>query len=112
MEDYVKETGRRQFPRREYERKIGLLCQGHYFIVQAGEIGEGGLSFMAYEELKSESQIVVTLQIPNGDFVSLRGAIRYVKNEDSGQFLHGISFENIMFNHKRQIRMYVSGRSN
>ncbi len=111
MSDYVQEVGRRQFPRRDFNRKIGLLCNGHYCIVEACEVGEGGLSFVAYEEFKLEANVVITLKIPHGDFVSLRGLVRYVNNQDSGQFTHGISFENITFNHKRQIRMFVSGRA-
>ena len=100
---------RRKFPRRAFNRVIGVLSHGHYQITDAGEIGEGGLSFVLGTELKTGDEIVINFQIPGGGFASLRAEIRSVRVQE-GRYLHGVSFRNALFSHKRQIRAFVSAR--
>jgi hypothetical protein len=103
---------RRQYPRRPMRRKIGVLCEGTYFVCDSGEIGEGGMSISSEYVLSEGKQVVVSLQIPSGDFVSLRGVIRAVQPKKMGDQLvtHGLSFSEIPFAIKRQIRAFVSAR--
>jgi hypothetical protein len=101
---------RRKFPRRAFHRMVGVLIRGHYSIYETGEIGEGGLSVIGDSALTEGFAVALTFQIPGGDFVSLRGTVRSCRDEN-GRFLHGLSFENIPFSHKRQIRSFVSERS-
>lgn len=100
---------RRKFPRRAFNRGVGVLAAGGYRITEAGEIGEGGMSFMIEAPLETGIEIVVSFQIPGGSFVSLRAEVRSVRDID-GQHLHGISFKNAQFTHRRQIRSFVSSR--
>lgn len=58
-------------------------------------------------QLTHGEMVVVNFQIPEGGFVSLRAEIRH--GAESG--MHGLEFKNIRFGHKRQIRTYVSARS-
>lgn len=102
---------RRKFPRREMKRKIGVMCAGQYFLAESAEIGEGGMAFQSEFLLNEGDLIVVSFQIPGGDFLSVRGEVRTSQKKDSGDFvIHGVSFTNIEFAHKRQIRTFVSDR--
>ena len=101
---------RRKFPRRAFSRLIGVLLNGNFDMFKAGEIGEGGMSIYGEVALPEGNHIVLSFQIPAGDFISIRAIIRSSKNE-KGRFIHGLSFESIQFAHKRQIRVFVSSRS-
>lgn len=100
---------RRQYPRRAFERAIGVLVKGKYGLVDAHEIGEGGLSFTSVDPLPEDQNIVVNLRIPGGDFVSLRAEVKSSVKKGR-EYLNGVSFTGIQFAHKRQIRSYVSSR--
>jgi hypothetical protein len=102
---------RRKYPRRNYKGAVGLLCLGQYNIYETGEIGEGGISIMCDQPLPEGVEVCVSFQIPGGgDFVSLIALIRTCKDE-KGRYNHGLSFIDIAFSHKRQIRGFVSARA-
>lgn len=106
-----KSINRRKYPRRNFKTAVGVLCLGHYNIWETGDIGEGGISVLADQSMPVGTEVCVSFQIPGGgDFVSLRASIRVCKDE-KGRFSHGLSFEDIAFGHKRQIRSFVSSRS-
>lgn len=101
---------RRQFPRREYTRNVGVLCGGTYIVTIGGELGEGGMSILTDYVLDIGNCLIVSFQIPGGDFVSLRAQVKsHIKKGQ--QILHGLSFTNIEFALKRQIRAFVSKRA-
>ena len=100
---------RRKFPRRAFSRLVGVLLGGKFETYKAGEIGEGGMSIFGDEAFPEGHHIVLSFQIPRGDFVSIRSVVRSSKNKE-GRFVHGLSFEAIQFAHKRQIRAFVSSR--
>lgn len=105
------ERFRRQFPRRDFNRKVGVLFRGEYFVTEAYELGEGGIGFYTAENLTQEQKVIVSFQIPHGEFVCVRGTIRFIEQaEDQQKTLYGVSFDNINFSHRRQIRGYVSAR--
>lgn len=101
---------RRRFPRRDFKRKLGVLYRGEYFIAQTEEIGEGGMSFQSEFIVDEGADIVVNFQIPNGDFVSVKAEVKSSKRKGDMVF-HGVSFYDIEFGKRRQIRMYVSSQS-
>lgn len=103
---------RRSFPRRAFRRTISVLFKGQYFLVNSGEIGEGGMSLYSDMVMTEGEPLVVNFQIPGGAFVSLRAEIKSTVTEGapSGFVLHGISFTQIEFALKRQIRSFVSSR--
>jgi hypothetical protein len=102
---------RRKYPRRHFKGAIGVLCLGEYKIWETGEIGEGGLSVIADQPMQEGLEVCVNFQIPGGgDFVSLRALIRTCKDEN-GRYNHGLSFDDVAFAHKRQIRSFVSARA-
>lgn len=102
-------VSRRRFPRRLFRRGIGVLSGGRYFLAQGAEIGEGGISFRTTENLRLGALVVVSFQIPDGQFVSVRAEIR---NEETitADILYGCAFENITFERKREIRNFVTNR--
>ena len=103
---------RRQFPRRVFKRKAGALIDGTYFVCDTGEIGEGGMSILSEFVLTEGHQLVVSFQIPGGDFVFLRAIVRSTrKNMGDSRVTHGLSFNDIEFATKRQIRTFVSART-
>lgn len=102
---------RRQFPRRAMKRKAGVLCDGTYFVCETGEIGEGGISIHSEYVLTEGRELVINFQVPSGEFVSLRAVVRSTqKKEGDHRVTHGLSFSDIAFAIKRQIRAFVSAR--
>lgn len=103
---------RRQFPRRAMKRRVGVLCSGEYFVCESGEIGEGGMSILSDLVLNDGQDVMVSFQVPQGDFVFLRGVVRSTqKKEGDERVTHGLSFADIEFAIKRQIRSFVSART-
>ena len=103
---------RRQYPRRPMKRKVGILCDGTYFVCESGEVGEGGMSILSDFVLTEGHELVVSFQVPGGDFVFLRALVRSTqKKEGDSRVTHGLSFSEIEFAIKRQIRSFVSART-
>jgi len=103
---------RRQYPRRVFKRKAGVLCDGTYFVCDTGEMGEGGMSIISDFILTEGHELVVSVQIPGGEFVFLRATVRSTaKKKGDPRVTHGLSFTDIPFSTKRQIRAYVSART-
>ncbi|MBO9665531.1 MAG: PilZ domain-containing protein [Bdellovibrio sp.] len=103
---------RRQYPRRMMKRKVGVLSAGSYFVCESGEIGEGGMSINSEFVLNEGDEVVVSFQIPGGNFVFLRGVVRSTqKKMGDSKVTHGLSFSDIAFATKRQIRAFVSART-
>ncbi len=106
------ENDRRKFPRRRMKRQVGLLCAGHYIVAESVEIGEGGMTFISEYILNPGDVVVLSFQIPQGDFVFVRSTIKTTQKKDSAALVfHGVIFDNIQFFHKRQIRSFVSDRA-
>jgi len=89
---------------------VGVLSRGKYFLGDSEEIGEGGISIVTEFVLAVDSELVLNIQIPGGDFVSVRACVKSVKKIESARVAHGLSFENLPFNYRRQIRSFVSAR--
>lgn len=103
---------RRQYPRRAMKRKVGVLCNGTYFVCDSGEVGEGGMSIISDMVLTEGHELVVSFQVPKGSFVFLRAIVRSTqKKEGDSRVTHGLSFAEIEFAIKRQIRSFVSARA-
>jgi hypothetical protein len=102
---------KRKFPRRRFARVMGVLINGDYSVNMGAEIGEGGLAFLSTHQLPLDAEAVISFQIPSGSFVCVRIQIRNQQPDPSGGYLMGCSFENLKFEHKREIRSYVSARS-
>lgn len=99
----------RKFPRKSFKRVISILYRGEYYMLNAIEISEGGLSVLSDYVFDSSTECVVNLQIPKGDFISIRATIRHSsKNKD--QMNIGMSFNEMPFSNKRQIRSFVAAR--
>lgn len=106
---------KRSYPRRSFSRTVGVLFKGDYFLAQASEIGEGGISITGDVVLTEGEPLMVSFQIPNGAFVCLRATVRSTQKivQDSATMVaHGLAFTQVEFIIKRQIRSYVSSRSN
>lgn len=104
---------RRQFPRRALQRKIGFLVRGEYHLGHCEEIGEGGISLVSDLWIDEGSAVVVSLQIPGGSFVSLQAMIKSRRKNPVGEkstAIYGLSFTQIPFANKREIRVFVSAR--
>lgn len=103
---------RRQYPRRAMKRKVGVLCDGTYIVCESGEVGEGGMSILSEFVLTEGHELVVSFQVPGGEFVFLRALVRSTqKKEGDSRVTHGLSFSDIAFAVKRQIRSFVSART-
>lgn len=105
-------SSRRKFPRRSLKKPVGVLARGTYFVASAGELGEGGMSFTSDMIVSEGSLVVLNFQIPNGDFVTVRAEVKSSSPvANSGVAIHGLAFLNMSFAKKRQIRAFVSART-
>lgn len=104
------ESGRRRFPRRQLNKKAGVLCLGHYGLGHCHEIGEGGISFVLENPVDLNTDLVVSVQIPRGEFIIVRGLSSNIVQTDQG-YLVGVMFYDLSFELKRQIRSYVSQKT-
>lgn len=102
---------KRQYPRRAISVPVGILAAGKYFIGETVEIGEGGMAIKSDLVFDQNRELVLSLQIPQGDFLFVRGVIRSVQKDAKGFLVYGLSFQEIQFAAKRQIRAYVSSRT-
>ena len=103
---------KRKFPRRQFGRSVGFLFNGDYFVGKGSEIGEGGLSLRLKDSYPIEKEAVISFQIPHGSFICVRIEIRNaVKDKITGEIIIGCAYKNLTFEHKREIRSYVSART-
>ena len=102
----------RRYPRRAYTHEVGVLCKGVYSIARGLDLGEGGLSFSSELVFSQGMKMVLSFQVPMGSFLIVRAqVVRLQKDPDSQLMMHGCSFLNIKFEHKREIRSFVSART-
>ena len=109
----VPNQGRRRVPRRGIHKKIGLLFKGMYNICFGYEIGEGGMLVDSTEPLSIGHKLVLTIRIPGSiEAVSLASVV-YVKEPSTpdDKVKYGVSFENVDFEVKRQIRNFVASNT-
>lgn len=100
---------RRSYPRRLFDRPVGVLLHGEYFSARGIDIGEGGISLKVRDQIAEGSRVVVSFQVPGGEFVFVRGVV--LQERKSGDGIYGVEFENLLFDRRREIRTYVSDRS-
>lgn len=105
------EKSKRRFPRRAYRRHVGILFAGDYFLSRGVEIGEGGLSFSSnMGDIPENAMILISFRTPTGQFISVRSCVKS-KITKSGDSVYGCEFEKLNFNIRREIRTFVSARS-
>ncbi len=110
MQAFSDTIQRRKYPRRKFRRGVSTLCLGAYALVTGFEIGEGGLAFFSEEPLEEGVHLIVNFQIHEGSFMSVRGIVRN-KREEAGRTVYGVSFENLKFEWRREIRNFVTART-
>lgn len=70
------------------------------------------MSILTEYVLTEGHEIVVSFQVPGGDFAFLRAVVRSTQKKEGDEFVtHGLSFSSVNFSLKRQIRTFVSARS-
>ncbi len=103
---------KRKYPRRGFQRAVGFLFHGVYFVGMGAKIGEGGISFVLPKDFPLFHEGVASFQLPDGEFVCLRVEIRNsFQNPISGKWTIGCAFKNLKFEIKREIRSFVSART-
>ncbi len=106
------ESFKRKFPRRNFFRAVGCLCAGEYFVGSGVEIGEGGIAFNLGHDFTLGQEVVISFQIPGGSFVCVRAELKNsAESQIPGHFTVGCLFQNLKFEQKREIRSFVSARS-
>lgn len=110
----------RRTPRRPFQRPVGVLVGGHYEVLRARQLSEGGMSIflgnfgsrlrIKVEEVKIGQKIGLTFVLPSGHHLSLLGEVIY-HDAESGAGLHiGIKFGVVPLHQRRLIRAYVSSK--
>lgn len=107
-------TGKkRRVPRRSIVARVGVLHKGQYSVCHAVEIGEGGMMFSSFDDIKKDDRVVVTLRIPDVLQGVAIGTVMYtVEGKRIGEaHRYGIQFDTIEFDLKRKIRNFVASSS-
>lgn len=113
-------SSQRRTPRRVYRRPMGILVAGHYEVVEGRSLSEGGVSFLrqgptattarfAYEEFVKGVRINISLILPSGAVIILRGEVVYQNSDKSGSSV-GVKFDEVPLQQRREIRAYVSAK--
>ncbi len=98
---------RRRYPRRKYDRKVGVLHQGQYSVGKGEEIGEGGIRLTVDMQMKESDFVILSFQISREVYVITKAEIRYCKRANS----YGIQYHDIQFEKKRAIRDYIAEKT-
>lgn len=101
----------RRSPRRVFNRGVGVLCEGQYEVVQALQISEGGLAFVTASRLNVGDCLVVTMVIPGGNGLVLRGSVVNSRDPIGKMNSYGIEFKTLDLHQRRMIRSYVSAKT-
>jgi len=102
----------RRTPRRVYQRPIGILCQGAYFLAQAHQLSEGGLLFSSDRIFTAGDLIVISLVMPDGGSVVVRAEVIYERPGKRGSPpQYGVRFQSLHIPQRRQIRNYVAAKT-
>lgn len=110
----------RRTPRRPFVRPVGVLVGGHYEVLRARQLSEGGISIflgefgsrlrIKVEEVKVGQKICLTFSLPSGESLCLLGEVIY-HDAESGAGLHiGVKFGTVPLHQRRLIRSYVSSK--
>lgn len=91
---------------------MGFLSNGEYMVGLGREIGEGGMALELPQKFEESREAVISFQVPDGSFICLRIETRSAQlDSGSGRYVIGCQFKNLGFDHKREIRAYVSART-
>ncbi len=109
---------KRRTPRRLFQRSLGVLVGGHYLVVAGRQLSEGGLLFEIpqgaerIESLHVGAVLAITLLLPAGEGLVLRGRVIYHAEEQEKSEAAGIAvrFDEIQLHQRRLIRNYVSSK--
>lgn len=117
--DLAQNLGARRTPRRVYRRPMGILVRGHYAVMEGRSLSEGGVSFLLQatgkpaqmnpDDIPAGSRLTVSLILPTGTAVVLRGKVVYHNADKSGKSV-GVKFDEVPLQLRREIRNYVSSK--
>lgn len=114
-------AARRRTPRRAYRRPVGVLVGGHYEVLEGRSLSEGGVSVLlgdagrtapklSLEELRSGARIAISIILPAGPVLVLRGEVVYREGDAKLGHSIGIKFDVVPLHQRREIRNYVSSK--
>lgn len=99
------------------------MVRGHYVVLDGRSISEGGVlvalgdrddhstsSRMSLEELPVDARVTVSIILPSGITLVLRGNVIYQEGDDASGHSIGIKFEAVPLHQRREIRNYVSSK--
>jgi hypothetical protein len=113
-------VARRRTPRRAYHRTAGVLVGGRFAVFEGRSLSEGGIgvtisddpdSQRVIEKISSGAKVVVSIILPSGAALILRGVVVHHGSEKATEHSIGIKFEAFALNQRREIRYYVSAKA-
>ena len=101
----------RKTPRRTYERLVGVLHKGKYFLQNSLQISEGGMMIELPNYVKRGDFIVVSFILPTSlETVNGRAEVLYLQKVSDKLSKVGIKFINLDTIKRRAIRDFVSSK--
>lgn len=101
---------KRRYPRKAFRRTVSIMCNGKACLVEAVEIGEGGISFSFKKEIPLQQRLILNFFLSEKDFFSVKATLKN-SVKAAGSFIYGTSFDDVPIALKRQIRTYVARTS-
>lgn len=117
---YRAEASRRRTPRRAYRRTAGVLVGGRYTVFEGRSLSEGGIGVTISDDPESQPvlqkiragvRVVVSLILPSGAALILRGSVVHHGTEKAVGHAIGIKFDAFALHQRREIRNYVSAKA-
>ena len=99
-----------RFPHRQFERSLGLMLNGQYFITVGLELSEIAIRVRVQYEVTVNSGGVVTFRLPNKEFIVVKGDVSNV-GKDEGGFFIDLKFNQLTVYQRRNIREFIAAKS-
>lgn len=99
-------------PRRVFDRPVGLLFKGCYFVCRGLQVSEGGMLIGIDLALSAGDLVLLSLLLPSSGGTVVRAEILYRHAlSQSGLPEFGLKFLNITVLARRSVRNYVSAKT-
>jgi hypothetical protein len=97
--------------RSSFERSVGLLSAGSYFVVRGQELGEDSIQVESEYVIDPHKKIIINFQIFSGPFLSVRGCLDGKPIKQGDKLIANLKFEDLDFAHRRSIRNFLAANA-
>ncbi len=101
----------KRFPRRLYERPVGVLCDSKYTMEFSVNVGEEGMLVRSSRHLKEGQNVLLNFWMDKFGYIIIPAQIRWVKDaEGSKDQFFGLLFLKVSFDCRRALRTFIAAK--